>query len=200
MIYIFSNSFSDPVVVLDGRRFKATATGEIHIGSVEALTRIGNQGLTMRQHHTCCLCQRVVSDRKNLRNHFEAFHFKSKKRICDHCPKFYYTRNGILQHMRAHGSNFYQCSFCRYTTYNKRSFQDHQRSHAKVQCPRCRAYVGYMDKHMKRHEQDDLMFEKERLLPIPKLSRTIQLPFSAKEVRKVHIRSPPEEYKEEMRR
>lgn len=157
----------------------------------------------MRQHHTCCICQKVVTDRKNLRNHFESFHFKSKKRICDHCPRFYYTRNGILQHMRVHSSKFYQCNSCRYMTYNKRSFQDHQQGHTKVQCPRCRANVGHLDRHMKRHEKDDLMFEEEITLPtqVPaKPAKAIQLQFSTYEVRKSHIRSRPEEYREEMRR
>lgn len=101
--------------------------------------------------HTCSICQKVLK-RRNLMEHLRSLHYKTNKMCCDLCPKFYYSKQSIKQHMITHGERKFECSACGYVTPFKTSFKNHQKIHAaKVECQVCRKQVSSLKSHMRMH-------------------------------------------------
>lgn len=122
-------------------------------GSIETLEKKGNEGLSWREPHTCCFCQKKCYNRGGLSNHLKTVHHRNKKLLCDLCPKFYFHKRMIARHMREiHSKKSFECNICEYKTTRKSHFERHKLTHAeKVECPICKKLVNEAS-HMRIHE------------------------------------------------
>lgn len=135
------------------KRRKASQKSKFYSDKVISLAKKGNYGLKM-DPHSCCICQKKFARFENLKKHLVTFHHNTKKISCDLCPKFYFTKAAILNHMRGHGKNFFSCNICDYRTPAKGHFQRHKLKHSvKVACPICKKQVAVLNEHMKAHTQ-----------------------------------------------
>lgn len=132
-------SFSDPVVLLK------------HL-TIKQLLQIGNEGLRCIDPHTCCFCHKIYSTRLSLSSHIESVHRKIKKLCCDSCPKFFFSRHGISEHIKIHRKTIFACNICDYTTATQRNLERHNMNHVeKVECPVCKKKVTWLYMHMEIH-------------------------------------------------
>lgn len=122
--------------------------------NADSLAKIGNEKLSKRDPHTCIFCQKVISNRYFLKDHFEVFHLKKTKFFCDLCPKFYYFKYAVARHMRyIHCNKRFACNVCSYRTANSTNFRKHKLTHAaKVKCPVCEKPVIFLSVHLKTHK------------------------------------------------
>lgn len=122
--------------------------------SLYDLIRNGNDGLGPNDSHVCCLCQKVSKTRRYLKKHLENFHGKSTKLHCDLCPRIFFSRELIFEHMkRAHFEKCLVCNICGFKTANNSNFKNHKRIHSeKVECPICKKYVSSLRVHKKTHD------------------------------------------------
>lgn len=133
---------------------KASKKSKFYSDKVIALAKKGNHGPKTTDPHSCCICQKVFSCIETLKKHLVTFHSKSKKISCDLCPKFYFTKAAISNHMRIHGKKNFFCNVCDYRTPAKAHFQRHKLTHsAKAECPICKKQVTVLNEHMKTHTQ-----------------------------------------------
>lgn len=73
----------------------------------EALAMKGNEGVKCEDPHTCCICQKVFKFRAALEIHLDTIHLKTEKFCCDHCPKFFFAKFSIIDHIRdVHSKEF----------------------------------------------------------------------------------------------
>lgn len=158
-------SFSDPFVQLE--RYALEKSTSVLSDSdhcekkssfgdeVDSLSRQGNEGLTYKEPHTCCFCQKVFSCRDRLCPHIERHHLQAKKWSCDLCPKFYFSKVDIKWHMtRVHDKKQLACKKCDYKTALNSKLDRHKQVHAtKVECPICQKLVSSLKSHIKNaHE------------------------------------------------
>lgn len=95
----------------------------------------------------------VYSNRRYLKDHIESVHCKAKKMSCDFCPKFFFTKKSILNHMKLHSQKTFECNVCDYKTAVKGSLQRHKLGHAtKVECLICKKQVTSMQNHIRVHK------------------------------------------------
>lgn len=87
--------------------------------SVIALARKGNETILYKSAHTCCLCQKVFSSRYNLIQHIQSAHSRTTQFFCDLCPKIYFNKTLISNHMTVHKNKSFHCNFCDYKTAKK---------------------------------------------------------------------------------
>lgn len=116
-----------------------------------AMALKGNEGLRSSEPHTCCFCQKVMRSREILRNHLNIIHLQMNKWYCDHCPKFYFMKSTLVDHMQAvHSKEKFTCKICnqQYT-----SLKHHTQEHRRVQCVICGRMVfrSNRKKHARRH-------------------------------------------------
>lgn len=153
--------------------FQALRSKKQTNNTVKAVTRRGNGGLLATDPHTCCLCNRVLSNRNHLKEHLERFHRRSTKFSCDLCPKFYFVKNELKIHMkRVHKTKHVkktECSICGKLVMNIRL---HLHVHEeKEQCAICQKMIQkrIMKNHMRIHvvkkckSCDETFFIKEEL-------------------------------------
>lgn len=120
--------------------------------TLEDLEKKGNDGLTSKDPHTCCIFQKVISNRAYLRRHLETVHLRQAKMSCDLCPKFFFAKNSIKHHMKVHGKQRFACNICDFKAKVKQSLIRHKLTHAvKVGCPICNKQVSSLDCHMIQH-------------------------------------------------
>lgn len=126
--------------------------------SVENLARKGNEGKLARDPHICCFCQKSYSTRRVLKIHLEKIHCRKNKMDCDHCPKFFFTRNDILKHIKVHKTKVLVCGVCDYKTANKRRLESHKRTHAvKTECPVCKKHFALLENHIQSvHNEENI--------------------------------------------
>lgn len=99
--------------------------------SVEALVLEGNEELCSRDPHSCCFCQKIFATRHTLKNHLQSIHLKTEKMMCDHCPKFFFAKKPIIEHIkRAHGEKKYACDKCNHKATKRSCLESHKSVHA----------------------------------------------------------------------
>lgn len=100
----------------------------------------------------CKICLKTFA---YLKEHMENIHNKSNKMFCDHCPKVFFTRPAIIQHVRAaHRTKTFACNICDYKTCFRSFLRSHLLIHAeKVECPVCKKQVTVLKHHMKNHRE-----------------------------------------------
>lgn len=120
--------------------------------TINELVEIGNEGLHGNDPHTCCFCQKILSSRLSIQQHLRNSHLKTKKMLCDSCPKYFSSRHAISEHVKIHRKNVFACNVCDYTSALKSSFKNHQLNHAgKVECHICNRKVIWLRLHMEIH-------------------------------------------------
>lgn len=119
----------------------------------EALVTKGNEGLNFTKPHTCCFCQKVLKDRGKLKRHMLTLHSGSLKVFCDLCPKIYFSKSDLLNHMKnVHCEKRFACDVCDYKTANRNHIKKHKMIHnEKVQCPICKKLVTSLRGHVRMH-------------------------------------------------
>lgn len=91
--------------------------------------------------HQCEVCQRMFSDRRQLRVHMNSVHQKIKPFSCNYCG-YKAASNGALRlHVRQHtGEKPFACDLCEYTTSDHNSLRRHKSRHSgikKYKCAHC---------------------------------------------------------------
>lgn len=133
---------------------KTSKKSKFYSDEVTALAKKGNYGLKTVDPHSCCFCQKVFSSLANIKKHLVTFHIKSKKVSCDLCPKFYFTKAAIINHIKVHGKKIFSCNICDYRTPAKGHFQRHKLLHtAGVLCSICDKKVSVLKSHMRMHTE-----------------------------------------------
>lgn len=117
------------------------------------LSKVARKRKSCEQPQTCNLCGKVTASRRNMKDHLNRFHLKSKKMFCDLCPKFYFTKVGIRHHVTIHFSNQpFACNLCEYKTMVKGNLTRHIIGHnTKAECQICNKEVSFMRDHMLTH-------------------------------------------------
>lgn len=124
--------------------------------TVGSLAKKGNKGLGAYDFHTCCICKKVISNRRNLIRHLETVHSKGVKFHCDLCPKFYFSKGEIFEHVKTHAKKNFACNICDYKTWNRALLKAHALSHVpKVDCPICNRQVKNLKLHLKSHKHKE---------------------------------------------
>lgn len=117
--------------------------------TAEALATKGNEGLKFGDPLACCVCLKKFKKREVLIRHLETIHVRSKEFVCDFCPKFYFIKKDLVNHMKKHGQKSFKCKVCDYKTAFKVPFEQHQLTHGeKVECPICSKKVTSLKQHM----------------------------------------------------
>lgn len=121
--------------------------------TVDDLVSKGNEGKSSMESHTCCICEKVYSNRRNVKKHIETIHYQATEIFCDLCPKIYFSKKDISNHMRTvHSEKRFICDFCDYQSSLKCHFERHKLQHtAKVKCKICKKLVTSMQKHLLSH-------------------------------------------------
>ncbi|XP_026668178.1 zinc finger protein 62 homolog [Ceratina calcarata] len=89
----------------------------------------------------CPICQKELKTAHLMRRHIRSIHKKTLS--CDKCDKVYSTRQGLIEHQKAHEDDFYlECSICHLRYKRKAGLRHHQiRVHsnieAKYMCDHC---------------------------------------------------------------
>lgn len=145
--------FSLEPTVFDKSNFSKPRRSFFQCDEKYSLLRKGNEGLAALDPHTCFICRRVLSTRYSYRMHLQNFHRQTTKLFCDLCPKFYFSREAMLRHIRnAHCGKRFCCNVCDYKAANKTQLKYHKLIHAdKVECTICKQPVTSLKGHMKTH-------------------------------------------------
>lgn len=175
----FPFSISESIVPLEPNRLekppKYARRYERGSEAVDAFLRKGNEGLNNSDPHRCCFCQKIYSNRTGYRRHLENTHCKTKKWICDLCPKFYFTKHALYLHMRTHLSKDLFCDVCDYRTSVKLCLDSHKLSHAtRVECPICHKQVTSIKVHMIEHGPKVLCPICQRMIIKPSIKKHIK--------------------------
>lgn len=118
---------------------------------VDALVKKGNELVGSRDPHTCCFCKKLFSFRCSLKLHIEAVHYQEDEFSCDLCPRTFFNKPSIVQHLLGiHSKKWIYCNFCDYKTIVARHFEGHIKKHAS-KCPVCNEQVASLKKHMSLH-------------------------------------------------
>lgn len=143
-VIIVIASFSDPCVLL--KRL-----------SINKLVQIGNKDLHGNDLHTCCFCRKILSSRLCTQQHLRNSHFKTRKMLCDSCPKYFSSRHAISEHVKIHSKSIFACNVCDYSTFTQRNLKNHQLNHAgKIECHICNKKVVWLSMHMEIHKPKTL--------------------------------------------
>lgn len=117
-----------------------------------ALALKGNEGLSFKDPHTCCLCKLVAKNRKNLKRHLKCIHGRATTLYCDHCPKIYFARDRLTRHMKVHCQRVLACNHCDYKAAYKHNLTIHKLTHeVKKKCKICGKRVNSLKSHLKSH-------------------------------------------------
>lgn len=145
------------------------------------LAKKGNDGLGSMEPHTCCFCGIILKSRFNIRKHIERLHCRSTKMFCDLCPKAFFVKDGISQHMEVHCKKAFVCKVCDYRTARLNHFKKHTRIHAaKIECKICKKNVTSLKDHLTLHRM------KEKC----SVCQKVILKRSMKDHLKLHIEKP----------
>lgn len=182
-------SVSDPIVLLERLNpkipfnFSEESHQEKSVFSAEVntLTRKGNENLKSSDPHTCCVCQKVISNRSHLKMHLETAHCKSTKITCDLCSIFFFNKRMFDRHVKfVHGDKKHSCNVCDFKTASKYILKVHNLTHAaKVECLTCNKPVSSLKKHMRSH------VPKESCLICQKLLTKFNMKRHKKEIHKI---------------
>lgn len=122
--------------------------------TVYELARKGNEGISLKKPHTCCICLKICCNQFVLRMHLESVHLRTKKLSCDLCPKYYFTFQAIRRHMKkTHCKKILECNVCDYKTAIRSLLVSHKLTHnTKAECPICKKLVASLPNHIPRHK------------------------------------------------
>lgn len=153
--------FSDPIVLLhriDNENLPISGLSENKSVIVKILVRKGNEGLRCNAPHSCCCCQKIFINRYSLKDHLETIHCKTTKMFCDLCPKFYFTKSTMIQHMiHAHRKKRFACNACDYKAATNPLLKKHKLTHAaKVECLFCKKLVTSGKSHKTVHKAKEM--------------------------------------------
>jgi uncharacterized Zn-finger protein len=76
----------------------------IHLKSHQRKYRV--DGTSISKTTQCHVCNKLFATRQVLRCHIEAVHEKIKRFACDKCPKKFYQKGGVLEHLKSHPVNY----------------------------------------------------------------------------------------------
>lgn len=81
---------------------------------VKTSARDGNEGQKASEAHTCSLCEKLFSNRNNLKRHLESVHSETQTFACNECPKFFSLRHNLQRHQESchSGSKKLFCEIC----------------------------------------------------------------------------------------
>lgn len=153
----------------------STSSEEYAKSSLEILLKKGNERLRWNLPHSCCICEKIFTCRKSLKEHLQRLHLKATKMLCDLCPKIFFTKHSMIVHMPTHRTTYFMCNICDYKTINNSRLESHKRTHNKnSECQVCKKRVANFKVHMTSHE--------------PKVECTICLIKFKKLSMKIHIK------------
>lgn len=103
-----------------------------HDEALRTLAKKDSHSLGTKDRHKCHICGMVCSDSRRLRLHLENVHLRTTRMSCDLCPKFFFTKEAIKQHVKAHSKKRFVCNICDYKTARKGHMIRHKQSHDKI--------------------------------------------------------------------
>lgn len=118
------------------------------------LARNGNEGLRNNDPHSCCFCQNIYLSHFSLIDHLDSVNCQSNKIACDLCPKIFFTKKGIRNHVQLHEKKKFECNICDYSTVKKSHLKRHKITHEQIpryECSICHKRVREVRAHMKTH-------------------------------------------------
>lgn len=121
------------------------------------LARKGNIGLRCKEPHTCYICAKVFSHRDALARHLRIFHAKATAMFCDHCPKRYFDKGSLVQHMKSHMKKNLACNVCDFRTADRNILKAHKSTHVRNEkCKICDKRVTSLRMHMISHAPKEI--------------------------------------------
>lgn len=118
------------------------------------LARKGNSGLRSTEPHTCYICKKIISNRSCLSQHLKSVHGESPAMFCDQCPKVFFVKTVLQDHMKGHSTKVFACNICDYKSARIHNFRRHKSAHfLKEKCKICDKNVVSLEAHLRKVHQ-----------------------------------------------
>ncbi|XP_061713726.1 zinc finger protein 347-like [Cydia pomonella] len=109
----------------------------------------------------CDLCHKKYVLKENLRDHIKRVHEHVKNYQCEHCPKSFFARNGIIYHLRMHTKERpFECGECGKAFTIKKVLRAHMLVHSRTKDFKCKlCHLGFraasnLKTHMITHTKE----------------------------------------------